>query len=207
MKLLFADDHVMFRDSMAIWLNKISQSIEITASHDYESTIDKLSSSPFDLLILDLFMPGMHGVLSVKKICQDYPNCKVLVVSAEDNQAVIKQCISYGAQGYVPKSSSGKTILKAISEVISGKKFIPSLQSDLTSPIIDSSIDLNEKQLKILALIAQGKSNKEIAQTIFLSEGTIKQYVSKLLRILQVDNRTQATNKASQLLGIEHRRF
>ena len=204
MKLLLADDHGLFRDSLSIWLEKLPFELTVIFSFDLESTNSSLKSNHFDLLILDLFMPGMEGVISVKSICQQYPDCAVIVVSAEENPSVIQGCLDSGAKGYVPKSASGSTILTAIEQIISGKAFIPNILDQNANSLNETLSELNEKQLKILALIAQGKSNKDIAKTLFLSEGTIKQYVTKLFRILQVDNRVQASIKASKILGFNH---
>ena len=123
----------------------------------------------------------------------------VVIVSAEEDVSVIGQCISAGAKGYVPKSASGTSILNAITKVLEGGVYVP---SDLSPGMLTDQLALSDKQLKVLALIVQGKSNKEIAERLFLSEGTIKQYVTKLLRVLEVDNRVQASIKGAELLAI-----
>jgi len=146
--------------------------------------------------MMDLGMPGMQGAVSVKQICSQMNTTPLLIVSADENAQTIRSCVDAGAAGYVTKSSSGDTILLAVKQVLSGTSYLP-IDIDKTS-----TIDLSEKQKQILAYLAEGLSNKDIADKMCLSQGTIKQYVTKLLRLLEVDNRMQAGLKARDLLGI-----
>lgn len=203
MKLLLADDHGLFRDSMALWLRQLGDDVNIVTADDLISTENALQNSHFDLVVLDLYMPQMQGTLSIEKLCRQYPESKIVVVSGEENQQIINQCIASGASGYVPKSASGDLILQALKQVLNGQHYYP--QSEISSDDESSLPSLNDKQRRILSLIVEGKSNREIADTLFLSEGTIKQYVTKLLRLLEVDNRVQASAKAAEILGIQRR--
>ncbi len=203
MKLLLADDHGLFRDSMALWLRQLADKIDIVLADDLESTQKALQNTFFDLVVLDLYMPQMRGAMSITKLCTQYPGTKIVIVSADESTQIIEQCIAAGAKGYVPKSSAGDEILKALGDVLNGKLYLPKQ----TSPNVPRSENiqplLTDNQLKILALIGEGKSNKEIAASLFLSEGTIKQYVTKLLRLLEVDNRVQASAKATEILSFK----
>ncbi|EPJ47027.1 MAG: hypothetical protein OFPII_16000 [Osedax symbiont Rs1] len=201
MKLLLADDHGLFRDSMGLWLQQLSDKVEIEFAIDLPSTKAALEQSNFDLIILDLYMPQMQGVSSIQELCQNLAT-PVVIVSAEENPQVMHRCIDAGAKGYVPKSSDGMSILSALKAVIAGGIYLPSCAALNTEPL-SVELKLNDQQIKILSLISIGKSNKEIAAKLFLSEGTIKQYVTKLLRVLKVDNRVQASVKARELLAIK----
>jgi len=196
MKILLADDHGLFRDSMAVWLNQLDANLEITFSASFDEVKHRLTNQTFDLLMLDLGMPGMQGVISIecfRELCAKTP---VIIVSADENPLTITACIDAGANGYVTKSSSGETILLAIKQVLNGIKYIPETACS------QQPLKLSNKQKQILAFIIDGHSNKVISEKLHFSEGTVKQYISRILRELNVDNRTQAANIGRELLGI-----
>ncbi len=196
MKLLLADDHHLFRESMQAWLQQADIGACISAAASYDEVIARLSSEDvFDLVMLDLNMPGMNGVLSVPDICAQ-TTAPVLVVSANHHPVAIQICLTNGAAGYVSKASDGASIIEAIHTLLDGGTYAPANMkqaSDLPR--------FTEKKLQILLSLAKGKSNREIAKTLHLSEGSVKQYVSEMLRKLQVDNRTQACIKARDILA------
>ncbi len=196
MHLLLADDHGLFRDSMAVWLKQLDENIMIDFSDSLDSVNKNLQQTHYDLLMMDLGMPGMQGAVSIKQVCSQLQNTPLLVVSANENSLTIRNCIDAGASGYVTKSSPGEVILVAVKRILSGGNYLP---DNFNNARI---VALSDKQKDILACLAEGLSNKEIAEKMYLSEGTIKQYITKLLRLLNVDNRTQAGLKARELLGI-----
>jgi DNA-binding NarL/FixJ family response regulator len=196
LRLLLADDHGLFRDSMAVWLKQLDEKLTIDFADSLNSVEKNLQQNDYDLVMMDLGMPGMQGAVSIKQICSQLNGTPLLVVSADENPQAIRSCVDAGASGYVTKSSSGDTILLAAKQVLSGARYLP-INMDTTE-----TIDLSEKQKQILAHLAEGLGNKDIAEKMCLSEGTIKQYVTKLLRLLNVDNRMQAGLKARELLGI-----
>ncbi|VAW60907.1 hypothetical protein MNBD_GAMMA10-2511 [hydrothermal vent metagenome] len=196
MRLLLADDHGLFRDSMAVWLKQLDENLIVDFADSLDTVKKNLTQTSYDLLMMDLAMPGMQGAISIKQICSQFTNLPLLVVSADESPLAIRSCIDAGASGYVTKSSPGDTILLAVKQVLSGAQYLPLNLHKLNTP------DLSDKQKQILAYLTKGLSNKEIADRMCLSEGTIKQYVTKLLRLLGVDNRMQAGIKARELLGI-----
>jgi len=199
LKILLADDHAMFRDSMSVWLKQLDTGLHVEFADSYSSVENLLTGGEaYDLLMLDLGMPGMQGILSLRSLCE-LASCPVLVVSADETNAAIQSALDADAAGYVPKSASGDEILAAARTVLQGGLYFPEEFS-----VIDSLFNqLNKKQQQLLGLLAEGNSNKEIAEKLFLSEGTVKQYVSQLFRLLDVDNRTQASIKARDLLRIK----
>ncbi len=196
MRLLLADDHGLFRDSMAVWLKQLDENLIVNFADSLDTVKKNLTQASYDLLMMDLAMPGMQGAISIKQICSQFTNLPLLIVSADESPLAIRSCIDAGASGYVTKSSPGDTILLAVKQVLSGAQYLPLNLHKLNTP------DLSDKQKQILAYLTKGLSNKEIADRMCLSEGTIKQYVTKLLRLLGVDNRMQAGIKARELLGI-----
>lgn len=199
MYLLLADDHGLFRDSMALWLKQIDEEITIDYAKNEKEVSIAISNNAYDIVILDLGMPGMQGVDSVRKFCGKLRKVPLVVVSADESPIVIRSCIAAGAAGYVTKTSDGEAMLNAIRQVLLGYQFIPLTAQGGKK---DSQYDFNEKQIKLLTFLATGKSNKEIAIAMHLSEGTVKQYISRLFRMLEVDNRVQAGNIARNILGV-----
>ncbi len=198
MKVLLADDHGLFRDSMAIWLKQYPEPMQIKFASDWTSLTKQLDES-LALIMLDLGMPGMSGATSICELVKRLPNTPILVVSANEEPQTIAACIECGASGYITKASEGQEILKAVSTVLNGDIYQAINSSKHTESLTTETF--SKKQFELLAHLAKGSTNKAIAQKMNLSEGTIKQYVSQLLDILDVDNRTQAGNKARKILG------
>jgi len=198
MKLLLADDHHLFRESMQAWLQQANIGACISSATSYDEVIAQLSKKrSFDLIMLDLNMPGMQGVVSVPPICEQASTAPVLIVSANCNPATIQICLTSGAAGYVSKASDGASIIEAIHTLLDGGTYIPAeMEHAADIPMF------TEKKLQLLKSLAEGKSNQDIADEIHLSEGSVKQYISTVLRKLHVDNRTQACIKAREILGI-----
>lgn len=202
MKLLLADDHGLFRDGMAAWLEQVDKAVEITLADDLISTQRALASTSFDLVFLDLYMPQMKGTTSISDLCEKYPGIKIIIVTAEENLEVIARYIAAGAKGYVSKAASGDEVIIALETVVNGGEYLPVEILDIELLHQNNSPVLTKTQKNILVLIAEGKSNREIAAKLFLSEGTVKQYVTKLLRVLDVDNRFQASLKAAEIFNL-----
>lgn len=199
MKVLLADDHGLFRDSMATWLQQqYPAPLKIKFASDWTSLLTQLDPS-LAMIMLDLGMPGMSGAASISGLTKRLPNVPILVVSANEDLSTIKACIECGASGYITKASDGCEILEAVSTVLKGAIYQPSMPTDNNEQLTEHS--LSKKQFELLACLAKGLSNKDISKQLNLSEGTVKQYVSQLLTLLDVDNRTQAGNKAKTILG------
>lgn len=198
MKILLADDHGLFRDSMATWLQQCPEKIEIEFASDWASLTTQLDPK-LSLIMLDLGMPGMTGPNCIRELIKQLPTVPILVVSANDEPFTIRACFESGASGYITKASDGCEILKAVSIVLNGGSYRPPLASPNEQLL--STPSLSTKQFELLACLAKGISNREIALQLNLSEGTVKQYVSQLLTILNVDNRTQAGNEARKILS------
>ncbi len=199
--ILLADDHGLFRDSMALWLQHALEQTTIISAHDRRSLFQQLAHQP-DLIMLDLTMPGMEGVMTISEIKTTYPDIPLLVVSANEDYQTILACQKMGAEGYIPKSSKGQTILKAVTQLLAGQSFFDNVPRENKSALTSfEQYQLSPRQYELLGWLAQGLSNRDIALKMNLTEGTIKQYVSQLLDVLDVDNRTQAGNKAREILG------
>ena len=158
-----------------------------------------------DLAVVDLFIPGEEQFYCVRRLCDAFPRLTVVIVSATENAATIRKCIDMGASGFIPKSFSREQMSSALRDIIAGKVFIPTTLVSAVPAALSGSEDaapglsleqitstLTPRQRDILALLAEGKSNKVIARACNLSENTIKVHVSAILRALGLSNRSQA---------------
>ena len=215
--ILVADDHALVRGGLAQLVKLVENNVEVVETNDYKQTLEHLSQDQVvDLLLLDLLMPGMNGVEGISNICKKWPEIPVIVVSAKEDIGTIRSALAAGAMGYIPKTSSPEVMMSAIKLVISGGVYIPphvlgagTLSEDrLQEQNIAVSPEenfkagydlLTERQLEVLDLMAFGKSNKEIANDLGLTTGTVKMHSSRIFKTLNVQNRTEAVMKYTQL--------
>ncbi len=191
MQILLADDHALFRDAVSAWLDRLGEQVSISVASSLEGVLSLLEQGTgFDLVLLDLDMPGMEGTASIRQVCAAAAGAPVVIVSATEAPDMIRDGLAAGAVAYVPKSSSGHELLASLRRVLPAS-------NDTDTPGLAA---LSDKQRHILALLGEGASNRTIAERLHLSEGTVKQYVSEILRRLGVENRTQAGLQARQLL-------
>lgn len=163
--------------------------------------IEKIELKAPHVVLMDLKMPVMNGLQATKEIKQKYPQVKVLVLTTYDADAWVFDAIRNGADGYLLKDASKEKLIEAIinvskdstpvDEKVAGKLFAKIAKSAQKSETLVGK-NLTDREREILGLIANGRSNAEIAQEIFLSEGTVRNYVSAILEKLKVEDRTQA---------------
>ncbi|MDW3094575.1 MAG: response regulator transcription factor [Gammaproteobacteria bacterium] len=207
-RIMVADDHALVRGGLVQLVKLVEESVEIIESTDFNQTLEYLANDQeIDLLLLDLMMPGMSGMDSIKQICEEHPDVPLIVVSVRENIASIRNALAAGAVGYIPKTSSPDVMMSAIKLVLSGGVYVPPHVLGLTSAtedtlkdqVIDEGIDnsrgysmLTKRQQEVLDLMALGKSNKEIADELGLTTGTVKMHSSRIFKTLNVQNRTEA---------------
>lgn len=194
MHILLADDHDLFREGIRLVLQQLDHVVLSEASNRREIEIQLQQDSTIDILLLDLNMPGIGSTESVKEICSLFPKIAVIVMSGSDSKHIIEACLQAGAAGFIPKDSSSEIMICAIRIVYGGGKFIPSKANP-----DECSSHLSHRQKQIYSLIIEGKSNKQIATTLQISESTVKQHISELFRKLQVSTRVQAILKANSV--------
>ena len=217
MKILIADDHELFLKGLEIILTDFNPSAELVKAKNYTEMINIISKNQtFDLILTDLAMPGGIWLEALKEIHSKLPETPIIILSAVFEKEIVQKTLDLGASGYIPKTSSNAVILSAVNLVLSGGVYIPAellRETPVTSfgdlkkiEIIPENIDLKEKikvlsprQLDVLKLIAEGKSNKQIAYELGLTEGTVKLHVTAILKILNVYNRTGAVAQANNL--------
>jgi DNA-binding NarL/FixJ family response regulator len=210
MKILIADDHELFRDGLRHVLDQLGGSLTIVEASDFSQAVAAVEREPdIDIVLLDLAMPGMtwnEGLQRLKELLPE--TVPLIVLSASDDRRHVLQAVNMGAAGFIPKTSSSRVMLSALKLVLSGGVYLPpalleqsASQGDGLSPLANENAVsfLTPRQREVLALLGQGKSNKEIARVLQLAEGTVKLHVTAILKALNVNNRTRAVVAASQL--------
>lgn len=202
-RVLVADDHPLMRTALLQTIAQALGEAEVAEAARFEQ-IGPLLEGPeqTDLIILDLHMPGMSGFIGLMMLRSDHPAIPVLVVSASEDHGTIQRAIDCGASGFVPKSAPNTEIGEAIRAVLDGDIWMPTVEEVAApgDPEPDQRIaSMTPKELRVLAGIAAGKLNKQIAYEMAISEKTVKAHVTTILRKLGVLTRTQAAVIASQL--------
>lgn len=201
LKVLIADDHALFRDGLCQLVDAISPDVTVVESQDLDGTIEVLESDQnVDLLLLDLCMPGMSGVGSLRRLIRKAPSVPIIVISASEEPDLIRDTLEAGAMGFVPKSESSRIIRHVIELVLGGGVYVPpSLLRLSHGSRSDANLGLTPRQRDVLRLILDGRSNKEIARDLELSVATVKAHVGAAYRALEVTTRAQATAKAQRI--------
>jgi len=194
-KILLADDHALFREGVKQLLARLHPHVlVIEAANGAEVLHAARAQQDFDLVLLDLAMPGVDGFTGLAAFRTHAPSTPVVVLSASEDAADVRAALDGGASGFISKSSSSEVILGALRLVLAGGVYVPpTLLGGHNAVAAKADIDaLTPRQRDVLALLAQGLSNKKIGDTLGLSEATVKQHVSAVLKTLNVANRMQA---------------
>ena len=207
MKILLADDHALFRDGMRYVLCKLSEQVEILDAGNFPDGLKVAADNPdLGLALLDLHMPGSEGAASIKQFHTNCPNVPLVVVSGADQREDIEKVMNSGAVGFISKMSSGQEMLHALRLVLDGGIYLPPqlLQQALGQVREDkrtwrtNEFGLTIRQMDVLQQLAQGKSNKDIALSIGLAEGTVKIHVAAIFQALRVNKRIEAVQVAQR---------
>ena len=216
-KILIADDHELFLKGLEMILSDSYPEAALIKAKDYTEVFDVIrKNKDLTLILTDLAMPGARWLDALNKIHTTTPETPIIILSAVFDKEIVQKTIELGAAGYIPKTSSNAVILSAVNLVLSGGVYIPAelLQGtsqnefNLLKQLEDmpESQDVSEKikilsprQIDVLKLIAEGKSNKQIAYELGLTEGTVKLHVTAILKLLNVYNRTGAVAAAKHV--------
>ena len=202
--ILIADDHPLFREAICNVIRSGFPECNILETADLESTMLLAAEhDDLDLILLDLNMPGMSGLNGLMSLRNEAPTIPVVIVSAEQDKHIVLQAITYGAVGFITKSTPREQMTAAIEQVLGGNVYLPteiirSEQANTRRTPREATISpellqaLTRKQLQVLERMAKGESNKQIAYNLDIAETTVKAHVSAILRKLNVHNRVQA---------------
>ena len=199
-KLIIADDEMLIRTGLKIML-EASGNVEVLAlAESGRAAFEACKEDKPDVVLMDIRMPESNGIEGTKLIREAFPEVKVLIVTTFRDTEYIVEAVQNGASGYLLKDSSPEAILDGIKVALSGKVVMDTVISEalLTNTTVEkpASFDaekwgLTPREVELIQQVAQGLSNKEIAQTLFLSEGTVKNNISTILSKLELRDRTQ----------------
>jgi len=205
-RFVIADDHPLFRGALREAIAGFLAHVEIAEAGSFDEVsalIDRYGE--VDLVLLDLAMPGVLGFSGLLYLRAQHPGVPVVVVSGNEDPAVIRRCIEFGASGFIPKTLPIETIRAAIGSVLEGAVWHPSdvdlaLGADAeTRRLVSRLASLTPQQVRVLMMLSEGLLNKQIAYALGVSEATVKAHVSAILQKLGVDSRTQAVIIASKI--------
>jgi len=204
-RIVIADDHPLIREGLRRIL-EFEDGIEVIAEvGDGQGAINIARSLDFDILLMDLNMPGVNGLEAGRVIRRECPNIGILVLTVDDSDEKVFQVLQIGVAGYLLKDVDSKTLIHSIRKVYAGDPILsPSVTGKLldqlsqTSPLKDTC-GLSDREMEILHYVVKGSSNREIGTSLFISEKTVKNHLSSIYRKLAVEDRTQAALKAVKL--------
>ncbi|MBV4418878.1 response regulator transcription factor [Clostridium tyrobutyricum] len=202
-KVMIADNQVIIREGIKKILS-LDKDIEVVceASDGYE-VIDQLSNYNINIILMDVRMPKMDGIRTTNIVKKQYPDVKIIILTTFNEDEYIFEGIKYGISGYILKDSEIDYIIKSIKDVYMDKMLF---DSSMTPKLVNALNNTNngekvrndkifslltDRENEILELVIDGKSNNEISKTLFISEGTVKNYVSKILKKLNLKRRSQ----------------
>jgi DNA-binding NarL/FixJ family response regulator len=205
-RLVIADDHPLFRGALREAVAGLFKQADIGEAGTFEDVAALLErGSEVDLILLDLSMPGVRGFSGLMYLRAQYPSVPIVVVSANDDPAVIRRCMDLGTSGFIPKTLGIEEMRAAIKRVLDGGVWTPpdvdlNAGSDAeTSDLMARLTSLTPQQVRVLMMLSEGLLNKQIAYELSVSEATVKAHVSAILQKLGVESRTQAVIAAAKI--------
>lgn len=212
-RVLIVDDQEIVRQGLAVILRHQPELEVAGMAGDGMEAVEQVPLLRPDVVLMDLKMPRLNGIHATRRITQQYPAVKVVVLTTYDTDDWVFDAIRAGASGYLLKDSDSVTIVQAITEAAAGQARLDPVIAHkvlhefnrLTAPPVPAAPEsvpleaLTERELVILQELARGKNNREIADTLFLAEGTVKNYVSTIIAKLHANDRTQAA-----ILALKH---
>jgi DNA-binding NarL/FixJ family response regulator len=212
MKALIVDDHALIRDALARVLKSLAPEAIILEAAEPRFAFETIEREcDLDLVLLDLALPGMHGMTALQLLREKYPAVSVVVVSATADRESMTRALENGAMGFIPKSSSNEVLTSALRLVLAGGVYVPPeivgrgiAAKPVEMPATDAyrtpaEIGLTERQAHILARMMKGESNKLICRELNLAESTVKNQITAILKALHVTSRTQAVLAVAKL--------
>lgn len=201
-RLLIADDHPLYRQALTQAVRGVLPEADIDEAADLPSALLALNARPdTDLVLLDLHMPGSHGLMGLVSLRAEHPGVAVVMISAHDDPATIRRALAYGATGYLTKRADLATLQTGLRAVLDCEEWLPPTLRDAVAAIPPSAGDrdtaarlasLSPQQFKVLTRVAEGRLNKQIADELGIQERTVKAHMSAIFEKLGVRNRTQA---------------
>lgn len=208
MNVLLVDDHTLVRKGLAEVLRQVVKDAEVTEASNADEAVEALARQAHDVALVDIRMPGRDGLELLRELRSTWPALPVIILTSFDNGEYVKTALSEGAAGYLLKDASPADLAQAIVVALSGSGNV--LSPRAVRNLFDGSADVQEqdsrepiseagltrRETDVLALLANGASNREISRQLYLSEKTVKAHLAAVFRKLGVTNRTQAAMAA-----------
>ncbi|MFC7685200.1 response regulator [Ureibacillus sp. GCM10028918] len=203
-RILIADDHEMVRIGVSAYLSAQSDMTVVGEAANGQQAVEKALELKPDIILMDNVMPIMTGAEATAQILQQWPHAKVMMVTSFLDDDKVYPALEAGAVSYILKTSNAKQIAEAIRKTINGEtvlepevttKMITKMRGNANTPLYEQ---LTEREMEVLLLVAQGKTNQDIADELFIALKTVKTHVSNILAKLDVQDRTQAVVYAFQ---------
>lgn len=201
-RILLADDHPLFRLALAQSVQRIAPEAEIAEVGSFDDALTDLAAhADTDLVLLDLHMPGSHGLMALAQLRGEHPAIAVVMISAHDDAATVQRALVHGAAGFISKRSPLDELEAALAAVLNARTWLPPSLRGVVGGAAGSSTDrqlaarlatLSPQQMRVLALVADGLLNKQIADRLGVQERTVKAHLTTIFERLDVRNRTQA---------------
>ena len=191
--LLIADDHQLVREMVRDFIGAQPDFMASAVGSFHDAYRSLTDNSPFDVLLLDVQMPGMEGIRSVETLVRDFSDTSVVVFSGVATDHYINEALEVGARGFIPKTLPFKSLLNAIRLINSGEVFVPS--SFTTDPTKNEYVEkhgLSRHELSVLRMVCAGLSNKEIAREMAITEVLVKMHMRSICKRMDAKNRTEA---------------
>jgi len=196
-RILIIDDHPLYREGMVSALRAHMEGIEVSGEGSAEDGLAHLERNPdIDAVLIDIRLPGMDGLSALALYRERFPTVARVVVSGQEDAQLMRRAFAAGAAGFMPKSMSIAAVTAAIQRVLAGEVFVPEAAG--TMPPAGGAPSLTLRQIETLRLLGEGRSNKEIAAALEITERTAKAHVAAIFEALGADNRTQAVVAAQR---------
>jgi DNA-binding NarL/FixJ family response regulator len=205
MKILVVDDHELIREALRGVLKELAAEVAILEATNAGAALQALEQhGDLTLVLLDLGLPDRDGFALLEELNERHPAVPIVVLSGRQERADVAKALDLGASGFIPKSADREIMLSALRLVLCGGIYIPPQILDReearkTTRISPTDLGLTERQVAVLALMAQGKSNKAICRTLNIAEATVKNHVTAILKALKVTSRSEAVVAVGRL--------
>lgn len=195
--LLIAEDHAITREGIVTIFNRATGIQVVAEAENGEQAVALYHQHQPDVAVVDLRMPKLDGVGAIAQIRQQYPKANIIILTTYDTDEDIYRGLSAGAKGYILKDTTAEELVNAVRTVHNGRKYIPPDVAIKLAERLNSS-ELTQRELEVLQLISQGKSNSDIGVQLSITEGTVKFHLNNIFSKLRVGDRTQAVITALQ---------
>jgi DNA-binding NarL/FixJ family response regulator len=202
LKILIADDHTIVREGLKQILADMSETVTTEDARTGQEVLEKIGKNHFDLVLLDISMPGRSGLEVLEQLKKERSALPVLILSMYSEEHYAIRAFRSGASGYLTKESTPHELISAIQKVIQGKKYVSSSLAERLTSYIDKNIKhpahetLSNREIEVMCMIASGKTVSDIAEALSLSVKTISTYRTRILEKMGLDNNAQLTQYA-----------